>query len=91
LLERLSSSEAGIDKMVKDAEENKKRKAAVEAKTNCEALVHLTYQSAAEGRLKKGQFFGYRKSRRDPIQTNAGRCFAIAASASSPLSTSVIS
>jgi molecular chaperone DnaK len=45
-------SEADIDKMVKDAEahaeEDKKRKAAVEAKNHAEALVHSTEKALAE-------------------------------------------
>ncbi len=45
-------SEADIDKMVKDAEahaeEDKKRKAAVEAKNHAEALVHSTEKAIAE-------------------------------------------
>ena len=45
-------SEADIDKMVKDAEshaeEDKKRKAAVEAKNHAEALVHSTEKAVAE-------------------------------------------
>jgi molecular chaperone DnaK len=45
-------SEGDIDKMVKDAEahaeEDKKRKAAVEAKNHAEALVHSTEKTLAE-------------------------------------------
>ncbi|MBV9348931.1 MAG: molecular chaperone DnaK [Pseudolabrys sp.] len=51
-------SEADIDKMVKDAEahadEDKKRKAAVEAKNHAEALVHSTEKALAEHGSKVG-------------------------------------
>ncbi len=52
-------SEADIDKMVKDAEshaeEDKKRKAAVEAKNHAEALVHSTEKALAEHGDKIGE------------------------------------
>jgi molecular chaperone DnaK len=52
-------SEADIDKMVKDAEahaeEDKKRKAAVEAKNRAEALVHTTEKALAEHGGKVGE------------------------------------
>jgi molecular chaperone DnaK len=48
-------SEVDIDKMVKDAEVDKKRKAAVEAKNNVEALVHSTYKALAEHGAKVGE------------------------------------
>jgi molecular chaperone DnaK len=51
-------SEADIQKMVKDAEahaeEDKKRKAAVEAKNHAEALVHSTEKALAEHGSKVG-------------------------------------
>ena len=51
-------SEADIEKMVKDAEahaeEDKKRKAAVEAKNHAEALVHSTEKALAEHGSKVG-------------------------------------
>lgn len=51
-------SEADIDKMVKDAEshaeEDKKRKAAVEAKNHAEALVHSTEKALSEHGSKVG-------------------------------------
>jgi molecular chaperone DnaK len=51
-------SEADIQKMVKDAEahaeEDKKRKAAVEAKNHAEALVHATEKALAEHGAKVG-------------------------------------
>jgi molecular chaperone DnaK len=51
-------SEADIDKMVKDAEahaeEDKKRKAAVEAKNRAEALVHTTEKALADHGSKVG-------------------------------------
>jgi len=51
-------SEADIDKMVKDAEahaeDDKKRKAAVEAKNHAEALVHSTEKALAEHGSKIG-------------------------------------
>src|SRR5205814_6462434 len=52
-------SEADIQKMVKDAEahaeEDKKRKAAVEAKNHAEALVHATEKALAEHGAKVGE------------------------------------
>jgi len=52
-------SEGDIDKMVKDAEahaeEDKKRKAQVEAKNHAEALVHSTEKTVAEHGLKVGE------------------------------------
>ena len=52
-------SEADIQKMVKDAEthaeEDKKRKAAVEAKNHAEALVHQTEKTLAEHGSKVGE------------------------------------
>jgi len=52
-------SEADIDKMVKDAEahaeEDKKRKAQVEAKNHAEALVHATEKTLAEHGSKVGE------------------------------------
>jgi molecular chaperone DnaK len=52
-------SEADIDKMVKDAEahaeEDKKRKAQVEAKNHAEALVHSTEKTLAEHGAKVGE------------------------------------
>jgi molecular chaperone DnaK len=52
-------SEADIEKMVKDAEahaeEDKKRKAAVEAKNHGEALVHATEKAVAEHGSKVGE------------------------------------
>src|SRR6202043_3164739 len=52
-------SEADIDKMVKDAEahaeEDKKRKAEVEAKNHAEALVHTTEKTLAEHGAKVGE------------------------------------
>jgi molecular chaperone DnaK len=52
-------SEADIDKMVKDAEahaeEDKKRKAQVEAKNHAEALVHSTEKTLAEHGSKVGE------------------------------------
>ena len=52
-------SEADIEKMVKDAEahaeEDKKRKAAVEAKNHAEALVHSTEKALAEHGSKVGE------------------------------------
>src|ERR1700689_1421573 len=52
-------SEADIQKMVKDAEahaeEDKKRKAAVEAKNHAEALVHSTEKTLAEHGSKVGE------------------------------------
>ena len=52
-------SEGDIDKMVKDAEahaeEDKKRKAAVEAKNHGEALVHATEKALAEHGAKVGE------------------------------------
>ena len=52
-------SEADIQKMVKDAEahaeEDKKRKAQVEAKNHAEALVHSTEKTVAEHGLKVGE------------------------------------
>jgi molecular chaperone DnaK len=52
-------SEADIDKMVKDAEahaeEDKKRKAQVEAKNQAEALVHSTEKALAEHGIKVGE------------------------------------
>jgi molecular chaperone DnaK len=52
-------SEADIDKMVKDAEahaeEDKKRKAQVEAKNHAEALVHSTEKALAEHGTKVGE------------------------------------
>src|SRR6202795_898722 len=52
-------SEADIQKMVKDAEahaeEDKKRKAAVEAKNHAEALVHSTEKAVAEHGSKVGE------------------------------------
>jgi molecular chaperone DnaK len=52
-------SEADIQKMVKDAEahaeEDKKRKAAVEAKNHAEALVHATEKALAEHGSKVGE------------------------------------
>jgi molecular chaperone DnaK len=52
-------SEGDIDKMVKDAEahaeEDKKRKAAVEAKNHAEALVHSTEKTLAEHGSKVGE------------------------------------
>jgi molecular chaperone DnaK len=52
-------SEADIEKMVKDAEahaeEDKKRKAAVEAKNHGEALVHATEKALAEHGAKVGE------------------------------------
>jgi molecular chaperone DnaK len=51
-------SEGDIEKMVKDAEahaeEDKKRKAAVEAKNHAEALVHSTEKALAEHGSKVG-------------------------------------
>jgi molecular chaperone DnaK len=51
-------SEADIEKMVKDAEshaeEDKKRKAAVEAKNHAEALVHSTEKALTEHGSKLG-------------------------------------
>jgi molecular chaperone DnaK len=51
-------SEADIDKMVRDAEahaeEDKKRKADVEAKNHAEALVHMTEKTLAEHGSKVG-------------------------------------
>ncbi|MGA7791120.1 MAG: Hsp70 family protein, partial [Xanthobacteraceae bacterium] len=52
-------SEGDIDKMVKDAEahaeEDKKRKAQVEAKNHAEALVHATEKTLAEHGSKVGE------------------------------------
>src|SRR3979411_1132514 len=52
-------SEGDIEKMVKDAEahaeEDKKRKAAVEAKNHAEALVHATEKALAEHGAKVGE------------------------------------
>jgi molecular chaperone DnaK len=52
-------SEADIEKMVKDAEahaeEDKKRKAAVEAKNHGEALVHATEKALSEHGSKVGE------------------------------------
>jgi molecular chaperone DnaK len=52
-------SEADIDKMVKDAEahaeEDKKRKAEVEAKNHAEALVHATEKALTEHGAKVGE------------------------------------
>jgi molecular chaperone DnaK len=52
-------SETDIEKMVKDAEshaeEDKKRKAAVEAKNHAEALVHSTEKALAEHGSKVGE------------------------------------
>jgi molecular chaperone DnaK len=52
-------SEADIEKMVKDAEahaeEDKKRKAEVEAKNHAEALVHMTEKTLAEHGSKVGE------------------------------------
>jgi molecular chaperone DnaK len=52
-------SEADIEKMVKDAEahaeEDKKRKAAVEAKNNAEGLLHSTEKTLAEHGSKVGE------------------------------------
>jgi molecular chaperone DnaK len=52
-------SEADIEKMVKDAEahadEDKQRKAAVEAKNHAEALVHATEKALAEHGAKVGE------------------------------------
>ncbi len=52
-------SEADIEKMVKDAEshaeEDKKRKAAVEAKNHAEALVHATEKALSEHGSKVGE------------------------------------
>src|SRR2546430_12872116 len=52
-------SEADIDRMVKDAEahaeEDKKRKAEVEAKNHAEALVHSTEKALAEHGSKVGE------------------------------------
>src|SRR6202041_3794370 len=52
-------SESEIQKMVKDAEahaeEDKKRKAAVEAKNHAEALVHATEKTVAEHGSKVGE------------------------------------
>jgi molecular chaperone DnaK len=52
-------SESDIDKMVKDAEahaeEDKKRKAEVEAKNHAEALVHTTEKTLAEHGAKVGE------------------------------------
>ena len=52
-------SEADIEKMVKDAEahaeEDKKRKTAVEAKNHAEALVHSTEKALAEHGSKVGE------------------------------------
>ncbi len=52
-------SEADIEKMVKDAEahaeDDKKRKAAVEAKNHAEALVHATEKALAEHGSKVGE------------------------------------
>jgi molecular chaperone DnaK len=52
-------SDADIEKMVKDAEthaeEDKKRKAAVEAKNHAEALVHSTEKALAEHGSKVGE------------------------------------
>ena len=52
-------SEADIDKMVKDAEahaaDDKKRRAAVEAKNHAEALVHSTEKALAEHGAKVGE------------------------------------
>jgi len=52
-------SEADIDKMVKDAEahaeDDKKRKAQVEAKNHAEALVHATEKALAEHGSKVGE------------------------------------
>jgi molecular chaperone DnaK len=52
-------SEADIDRMVKDAEahaeEDKKRKAEVEAKNHAEALVHSTERALAEHGSKVGE------------------------------------
>jgi len=52
-------SEADIDKMIKDAEshaeEDKKRKAAVEAKNHAEALVHSTEKALSEHGAKVGE------------------------------------
>src|ERR1700747_2562224 len=52
-------SEADIEKMVKDAEahaeEDKKRKAQVEAKNHAEALVHMTEKTLAEHGSKVGE------------------------------------
>ena len=57
-------SEADIEKMVKDAEANaeddKKRKAAVEAKNHAEALIHSTEKAVAEHGSKVGE--GERKA-----------------------------
>src|ERR1035441_9168968 len=55
-------SEADVEKMVKDAEahaeEDKKRKAAVEAKNHGEALVHSTEKALAEHGAKVGEAEG---------------------------------
>jgi len=52
-------SEGDIEKMVKDAEahaeEDKKRKAAVEAKNHAEALVHSTEKALSEHGAKVGE------------------------------------
>ena len=52
-------SEGDIEKMVKDAEahaeEDKKRKAAVEAKNHAEALVHSTEKALSEHGSKVGE------------------------------------
>jgi molecular chaperone DnaK len=52
-------SEADIDKMIKDAEahaeEDKKRKAAVEAKNHAEALLHSTEKALSEHGEKVGE------------------------------------
>src|SRR5207302_9939234 len=52
-------TESEIQKMVKDAEahaeEDKKRKAAVEAKNHAEALVHATEKALAEHGAKVGE------------------------------------
>src|SRR6202166_2748696 len=52
-------TEADIDKMVKDAEahaeDDKKRKAEVEAKNHAEALVHMTEKTGAEHGAKVGE------------------------------------
>ncbi|MBM3527507.1 MAG: molecular chaperone DnaK [Alphaproteobacteria bacterium] len=62
-------SEADIEKMVKDAEahaeDDKKRKAQVEAKNHAEALIHSTEKAVAEHGSKVGE--GERKAIEDAI------------------------
>jgi molecular chaperone DnaK len=62
-------SETDIEKMVKDAEshaeEDKKRKAAVEAKNHAEALIHSTEKALSEHGSKVGE--GERKAIEDGI------------------------